>query len=77
VHLILQEATVRGIGPKDQTIFDQKLSGGYLLADSVRTHTITVPLADRAKLTACRIHLVTPDGPQDETVACPPGTLKQ
>jgi fimbrial chaperone protein len=77
VHLILQEVTVRGIGPKDQTIFDQKLTGGYLLADSIRTHVIKVPLADRAKLTACRIHLVTPDGPHDETVACPPVLLKQ
>jgi fimbrial chaperone protein len=77
VHLILQEATVRGLGPKDQTIFDQKLTGGYLLANSIRTHVINVPLADRAKLTACRIHLVMPDGPHDETVACPPGLLKQ
>lgn len=77
VHLILQEVTVRGIGLKDQTIFDQTLKGGYLLADSVRTHVINVPLADRAKLTACRVHLVTPDGPHDETVACPPGLLKQ
>jgi len=77
VHLILQEVTVRGIGLKDQTIFDQTLTGGYLLADSVRTHAINVPLADRAKLTACRVHLVTPDGPHDETVACPPGLLKQ
>ncbi len=77
VHLILQEVTVRGIGHKDQTIFDQTLTGGYLLAESVRTHSIKIPLADRAKLTACRIHLVTPDGPHDETVACPPGLLKQ
>jgi fimbrial chaperone protein len=77
VHLILQEATVRGLGPKDQTIFDQKLTSGYLLANSIRTHVINVPLADRAKLTACRIHLVMPDGPHDETVACPPGLLKQ
>ena len=77
VHLILQEVTVRGIGHKDQTIFDQTLTGGYLLADSVRTHVINVPLADRAKLTACRVHLVTPDGPHDETVACPPSLLKQ
>jgi fimbrial chaperone protein len=77
VHLILQEVTVRGIGLKDQTIFDQTLTGGYLLADSVRTHVIKVPLADRAKLTACQVHLVTPDGPHDETVACPPGLLKQ
>jgi fimbrial chaperone protein len=77
VHLILQEATVRGLGPKDQTIFDQKLTGGYLLADSVRIHTIKIPLADRSKLTACRIHLIMPDGPHDETVPCPPGTLKQ
>ena len=77
VHLILQEVTVRGLGPKDQTIFDQTLTGGYLLADSVRTHTIKIPLSDRSKLTACRIHLVMPDGSHDETVACPPGILKQ
>lgn len=77
VHLILQEVTVRGIGLKDQTIFDQTLTGGYLLAGSVRTHAINVPLADRGKLTACRVHLVTPDGPHDETVACPPSLLKR
>jgi fimbrial chaperone protein len=75
VHLILQEVTVRGIGLKDQIIFDQTLTGGYLLADSVRNHTINVSPAGRAKLTACQVHIVTPDGPHDETVGCPPGLL--
>ena len=71
VHLILQEVTVRGIDHDEQVVFDQTLTGGYLLADSVRNHTIKVTSADRAKLTACVVQIVTAAGPQEERVNCP------
>jgi len=70
VHLIIQEISITGLGAGEAPLFEEKLTGGYLLANSTRHHRIKVPADRRGKLSACRLHIVTPEGLSEETLRC-------
>lgn len=69
-HQIIQEISIQGLDSKDSTLFEQKLAGGYLLANSIRNHRVDVTPEYRGKLTSCRLHIITPDGPLKEPLRC-------
>jgi hypothetical protein len=69
-HVILQEISIQGLDTKETSLFEQKLAGGYLLANSVRNYRVEVAPEYRGKLASCRLHIVTPDGPLKEPLRC-------
>lgn len=72
VHLLAGEVRVRGIGARDEQLFERRTDGWYVLAGGARDYVLEIPSAECHKTRAVAVEVETEQGSVAERVELPP-----
>ena len=77
IHVVVQTVRVLGLGEAGEPVFEQQLSGWYILAGGVRIYTLELPQAVCAKIVALVLEVQMDQATVKAYVDRPSGTCRQ